>query len=197
MSNGGIVQVSKIVKYKIEQDVIALRQQNLSYQKIADEMNASGKVPAADPIDKFVVMRFLDTVPAVTKEIVSNSKRRMVEVVNSQMDVIFEVKTMYEKTKAIINAMEEDWVQKNKPINAYAWKALISEMREMLKHMGDIQREINDYDNVRKFMEVVIETLSDECPEKIPTIAERLRAAKGTQWFADLIGGGNKEGDKK
>jgi len=43
--------VSKIVKYNLEQDTINLRQAVLSYQRIADELNATGKVPEDDPIN--------------------------------------------------------------------------------------------------------------------------------------------------
>jgi hypothetical protein len=78
-------------------------------------------------------------------------------------------------------------------IDVYRWKAVVGEMREMLGTMGNIQKEINDYNNVRRFMEVVIETLSDECPEQIPAIVDRLRTTKGTQWFADILSSKDKK----
>jgi len=194
MAKEGGYNESKIVKYGLVEDVINLRRQHLSYDKIAEELNASGKVPPHDKINKWVVMRFLETVPDKLKSAVSKDKRSLVTVVNANMDIIFEVNNLFQKTKAILENMEKDFEEKGKPINAYAWKAIVSELREMLRHMGDIQKEINDYNNVRRFMEIVIETLYEECPDKIPVIAEKLRLAKGTQWFADIL---NTEGYRK
>jgi hypothetical protein len=186
-------KISKIVKYMLEEDLINLRKSGLSYDKIADELNNSGKVPADDSIDKFVVMRFLEKMPEISKEIVRESKHRLIQVVNTNMDIIFEVNSMFQKTKNIMEQMETDANDKGKMIDVYRWKAVVGEMREMLGTMGAIQREINDYNNVRRFMEVVIETLSDECPEKIPAIVDRLRTTKGTQWFADILSSKDKK----
>lgn len=187
------INISKIVKYGLEEDCINLRKQHLSYDRIAEELNSLGKIPEDDSVDRWVVSRYLQTVPDAIKAAVKNNKRTLVSVVNTNMDIIFEVNNLFHKTKAILEGMERDYEEKNKPINVYQWKAVVSEMREMLRQMGDIQKEINDYDNVRRFMEIVIETLMAECPEKVPVIAEKLKMAKGTQWFADIL---NAEAEK-
>lgn len=178
---------SKIVKYKLEEDVVNLRRAGLSYQQIADELNDSGKVPENDEINKYVIMRFLEKLPEINKEIVKQDKRRLVQVVNNNLDIIHEVNTLFNKTKNLLEMMEEEAHQRGKHIDPYRFKAVSSEMREMLKQMMEIQKEINDYNNIKKFMEIVIQTLREECPDKIPIIAEKLKLAKGTQWFADLM----------
>lgn len=180
---------SKIVQYKLEEDCVNLRKLGYSFQKIADELNASGKVPEDDPIDKYVVMRFLEKIPEVQKQLVRENKGRLLEVVNTNFDIIHEVNHLFGKTKALLEAMEEDAYEKGKLVDPYRFKAVASEMRELLKQMTDIQREINDYKNIRRFMEIVLETLQEECPDKIPIIAEKLRLAKGTTWFADIVEG--------
>lgn len=180
---------SKIVKYKLEEDVVNLRLSGMSYQQIADEMNESGKVPDGDLLDKYVVMRFFEKLPDINKQIVKEDKRRLVQVVNNHLDIIHEVTSLFNKTKMLLEAMEEDAYEKGKFVNPYQYKALVSEMREFLKQMTEIQKEINDYNNIRKFMEIVLSTLQDECPEKIPAIAEKLKMAKGTTWFADMMRG--------
>jgi len=178
---------SKIVKYKLEEDCVNLRYSGLSYQQIADELNASGKVPPDDPIDKWVVMRFLEKLPEVSRQIVQEDRRRLVQVVNNNMDIIFEVNNMFSKTKQLLEAMEEDAYNRGKFVNPYQYKAVISEMREMLKLMTEIQKEVNDYNNVRKFMEIVLSVIKEECPDKIPIIIEKLRLTKGTNWFAEFM----------
>lgn len=180
---------SKIVKYKIEEDVVNLRMSGMSYQQIADEMNASGKVPDNDPLDKYVVMRFFEKLPEVSKQIVKEDRRRLVQVVNNHLDIIHEVTSLFNKTKMLLEAMEEDAYEKGKFVNPYQYKAVVSELREFLKQMTDIQKEINDYNNIRKFMDIVLTTLREECPDKIPVIAEKLKLARGTAWFADMMRG--------
>ena len=185
---------SKIVKYKLEEDCVNLRRAGLSYQEIADELNASEKVPNDDKIDKFVVARFLEKIPEITKQLVQEDKRRLLEVVNTNFDVFYEINALFSKTKTLLEFMEEDAIEKGKLIDPYRFKAVASEMREMLRQMTDIQKEVNDYNNVRKFMEIILQVLQDEAPDKIPIIAEKLRVVKGTQWFADMMAKGE---DKK
>lgn len=178
---------SKIVKYKLEEDCIMLYKSGLSYEKIAEELNASGKVPPDDPISKFAVMRFIKEYPDLNKEIVRESKARLVKVVDANINIINETIDLFKRSKEILEKMAEDAELKNRHINPYQFKAIASEMRELLKMMTEIQKEINDYQNIKKFMEIVIEVLYEEVPEKIPVIAEKLKLAKGTQWFANLL----------
>ena len=186
--DGGSFRKSKIVKYKLEEDAVMLRQSGMSYQQIADELNDSGKVPEDDPIDKYVLVRFFEKLPEVQKQIVKEDKRRLVNVVNQNLDIVHEVTELFGRTKMLLNAMEDDAFARGKNLDPYRFKAVASEMREMLKQMTEIQREINDYDNIRKFMEIVLATLKEECPEKIPVIASRLKMNKGTTWFSDMMG---------
>lgn len=181
---------SKIVKYKIEEDVVMLRQSGMSYQQIADELNASEKVPLDDQLDKYVVMRFLEKLPQIQQQLVRDDKRRLVSVVSANMDIVHEISDLYGKTKSLLSMMEDDALEKGRILDPYRFKAVASEMRELLKQMTDIQKEINDYDNIRKFMEIVLDTLKDEAPESIPVIAQKLRLTKGTNWFADMVNRG-------
>lgn len=178
---------SKIVKYKLENDVVALRQSGLSYQQIADELNLGGKVPDDDKIDKYVVMRFLEKIPEIQKQLVKEDRQRLMQVVSTNIDIIDEVTGLYGKTKKLLELMEEDAFEKGRILNPYQYKALVSEMREMLKQMTDIQREINDYDNIKRFMQIVLETLKDEAPDAIPIIVKKLRYVKETQWFSNIL----------
>jgi hypothetical protein len=178
---------SKIVRYKIEELCVSLKRSGLSYNQIADELNSSGKVPNDDRIDKFVVARFLEKLPELTKQVIQEDRKRLVQVVNNNMDIIHEVSSLFAKTKGLMESMEEKALDKGYTIDPYRYKAVCSEMRELLKQMTDIQKEINDYNNIKKFLEIVIGVLQEECPEKIPIIVEKLKITKGTQWFADII----------
>lgn len=178
---------SKIVKYKLEKDVIAMRNQNMSYQEIADTLNESGRLPDGEVLDRFVIMRFLEKVPEITKELVSNNQDRMMEAVNMTFDIVYETNDLYRRAKTILDNLEIQATDHQRPVNPYQFKAVASEMRELLTQMISIQKEINDYNNIKQFMEIILEVLHDEVPEKIPIIVERLKLGKGTQWFADMV----------
>lgn len=185
---GNRTRVSKIVKYQLEEDCAYLHKLGLNNQQIADELNSSGKVPPDDKITPFVVMTFLNKVlPEVSKQLVKKSEERILQVVNTNFDVIQEVNLLYARTKNLLDDLEQQAREKNKPINPYHYKAVVSEMREMLNTMLDIQKEVNDYQNIRKFMEIVLEVLSEEVPDKIPIIVEKLRLSRGTTWFASVM----------
>lgn len=177
---------SKIVKYKLENDCVNLRKAGLSYREIADELNASGKVPAHDQINQNSVARFLSTIPKLTKQLVKEDRSRLLQVVNTNFDIIHEINTLFGKTKTLLEQMEQEAQERNRIINPYQYKAVVSEMREMLKQMLEIQKEVNEFDNIRKFMEIVLQVIQEEAPEVMPIIARRLRMTKDTQWFADL-----------
>lgn len=178
---------SKIVRFKLEQECVELRKSGLSLQEIADELNRNPKIPVGDSIDKFVVSRFLDKMPDISRQLIQEDKRRLLDVVNTNFDILNEVNEIYGKSKQLLQLMDEAATNEGRHINPYQYKAVISEMREMLGQMMAVQKEINDFNNIKKFMEIILLVLKEECPEKIPIIAEKLRMAKGTQWFADLI----------
>lgn len=179
--------VSKIVKYNLEQDTINLRQAGLSYQRIADELNATGKVPEDDPINAEIVKRFLDRVPSVSREMIKRDEKKMLAVVNSTINIITEMTNLYERTKNLLEELEEKSSQLGKPVDPYRFKALSSEMREMLKMMIDIQKELNDYENIKEFIATVIETVYEVAPEAMPIIIERLRLSQRTKWIGQVL----------
>lgn len=178
---------SKIVKYGLVEECLRLRREGYSYRRIADELNATGKVPDDDKIDQFVVERFLKKFPELEKEIVANDTVKLVTIVNKQFDLIEEINELYIKSKMVLEQLEADARARGRNIDPYRFKAVASEMRELLKQMIEIQKEINDYNNVRKFMEIVMSVLQEEVPDKIPIIIEKLKIAKGTQWFANMM----------
>jgi len=193
MADFGSAKKGRIERFKLEVDAINLRKAGLSFQAIANELNKNPAVPEDEQIDKHVVMRFFEKIPEVQRQLVREDKKRLVQVVNQNMDIISEMNELFGKSKMLLNYMEDKAYNEGKMIDPYRFKAVSSEMREMLKQMTDVQKEISDYDNIRKFMEIVMETLKSEAPESIPTIVQKLRMAQGTNWFANMIGGKDNE----
>jgi MinD-like ATPase involved in chromosome partitioning or flagellar assembly len=132
------------------------------------------------PVDQIMTVpnlsRFMNhTMPEIKREIVKKDKRRMLKVANMQIDVIGEINSLYEGAK---EKLKED-------LNAKEYKAISSEMRELLKQILELQKEVLSYENVKKFMDIVLNTVREECPEALPTILERLRVHQNTGWFGE------------
>ncbi len=180
---------SKIVKYKLEEDAVNLRLAGLSFVQIAEELNASGKIPEGDSVSSETVKLFLTKLPQVTKALVRENESRLVNVVNSNLDILHEVSALFQRTKILLDEMEERAKSRgeNAHTNPYQYKAVASELRETLKLMMDISKDMSDYDNVKKFMQIILGVLREEAPQAIPSIIERLKLAKGTNWFSELL----------
>lgn len=179
---------SKIFKLGLHDDIIYLKRLGMGYQQICDEINNSGRLTEEEFISPATVSNYLKKVPELTKEITKKDDTALMQVVSANLDIVGEVTDLYKRTKTMMENLERDAADKNKNISPYHYKAVSSEMREMLEMMIDIQKEISDYDNVRKFMEIVMRTVKEEAPETIPKIVERLKETKNTSWFSNMFG---------
>lgn len=180
---------SKVVRFNLVEDVINLRMSGMSAEQIAEELNASGKLPHGEIISGDAIRRFLERVPEIRQELIRSNRDKLMETVNTGLDIVYETSNLFHRTKELLGELERQASKSGRVVNPYQYKALVSEMRELLKQMMDINKEINDYENIKKFMEIVLSVLKEECPDKIPIIAERLKMAKGTQWFSSIIRG--------
>jgi DNA repair ATPase RecN len=181
-------ELNKIVELGLEEDCAYLRKSGLSYKDITSELNNSGKVPLECVLTEKQVIEFLTIeLPKAEQRVARRQRNAVTEIVKTNLDIVKETTSLYGKCKNLMDSLEERAENANTCIDPYRFKAVASEMRELLKQMTDIQKEINDYDNIRKFMDIVISVVQEEAPDCIPAIAEKLRISKGTQWFADIV----------
>ncbi|SNS22397.1 hypothetical protein SAMN05446037_100699 [Anaerovirgula multivorans] len=183
---------SKIEKYKLEEEIASLYYSGLTYRQIVDEITSSGKLPDGEELSAATVSRFIEKVAGISKEVVKSNEKRLVEVVNNNIDIVRETSDLYSKARNILDTMEEAAADKGRVMNPHHFKAISGEMRETLKLMIEIQREISDYDNIKQFMEIIMETVKEVSPEAIPIIIDKLKNKKGTKWFGDMFGGGGR-----
>ncbi len=179
---------SKIEKYKLEEMAIRLREEeHLTYQEIAEKLNISGLVPSDDEIKLWTVERFLKKIPEVKKHLLHQDKRRLLKVMNKQVDIIDETLLLYNRTKTLLINMENKAAESNGTINTKSYKALCSEMRVLLKQMTEMQKQINDFENVKKFMEIVLETVHDVAPQALNPILDKLRIKQNSVWLTKKV----------
>jgi len=182
-----------IEEFGLVDDCINLRKLGLSLDKVADELNNGGKLPENVEISPEMVGYFLRNISDYRKEIIKKSKAHLMQSINTSFNVYDEINDLYSRTKLLLLDMEEVAANKDRHVDAYRFKAVSSEMREMLRQMLEIQKEVNDYNNVRKFMEIVLETVQEEAIEALPVIIEKLKIVQGTQWFSSIMDKGREE----
>jgi superfamily II DNA helicase RecQ len=186
MAEDKIPYRSKIVKYGLEEKVVKMRQNGMSYEDITDAINKSGALPDGEEISIYSVQRFFKHVPEINKALVKQDKRRLLKVVNNHIDIIQETQQLYNKTKSILAQMEEQAQEdEDGGINPYHYKAILSEMRESLKLMMELQKEIADAETVKQFMQIVIDTVQEVAPSALPVLLERLKIKKGSAYFTN------------
>lgn len=178
---------NKIERFDLVQDMLYLHRAGYSGQEIAEMLTNSDKVPESVSISRDEVNKYLKKAKETKREIAVKNKKIFLDVIHTELDIMSEMQSNYMKTKTLLEALEKRALDDDRLINPYQYKALISEMREGLSQLKEIQKELNDANNIKRFMEIVLQTLKEECPDKIPIIAEKLKIAKETLWFSQIF----------
>src|SRR5690606_18818033 len=138
-------------------------------------------------VTKTTVSNFFKALPEVQREIVKRNKKQMIKVVNNNLDIIHEIQQLFARTKRMLEEMELRAEDNDTIVSPYKFKAISSELRETLKLLMEVNKEINDLNNIKQFMAIVIEVIKEEAPQSIPIIIERLKLAKGTGWLSEVL----------
>lgn len=169
---------SKIIKYQLEEDVIRLKSEGKTYEQIANLLNADPRVPTNDPLNLWVVERFLKSLPALRTQAVRTDRRRLLNMMNRQVDMYTEIMKQYNSIKILLD--EEN---SKKDPDYKAVKAYTSEARELLKMINDMQAEINSQENVKQFMNVVLNTVNEIAPQCVEPIVKSLKVQQESMFM--------------
>ena len=166
-------QVNPVIRYKLEQEASLLRHEGQTMADIARLLNDNPAVPPNVKITPSQVSSFFRQSNQSKAAIVQSSNKRLVKVVDQQINIIDETRDMYQRSKNLLDAMEEDSIAKGYAyVDAYRYKAVMSELRETMALIIELQREINDIENVKFFMQAVLTILRRQAPEVIPLLVE-------------------------
>ncbi|QNR70440.1 hypothetical protein IAQ67_28400 (plasmid) [Paenibacillus peoriae] len=188
---------SKIEKYDLVEATLNLLKviPKMTYQQICDEINSIGAVPEDDRITVDNLTHFVRAMPDVRKEVMLANKQHMRKVVfdSAEFDMLGHLKEMAARTAFMINTMEEMAFDEGTIPDPKGYKALSSELRETLKQIEGIHKEIYDMEIVREFLMEVVKTLKDVSPEALPTFVQRMRGKReNSHIVSELLKGGIK-----
>lgn len=188
---------SKIEKYDLTEATLNLLKMipKLTYQQICEEINEMGKVPPEDRITVDNLTHFVKAVPEVRREVMKANRQHMRRVVfdSAEFDMLGHLKEMAARTAFMIETMEELSMDEGKLPDAKDYKALSSELRETLKQIENIHKEIYDMEVVREFLMEVVRTLKDVAPEALPAFIQKMRGKRENSHIVnELLKGGVK-----
>lgn len=186
---------SKIEKYNLVDHAITLLKvtPKMTYTAIAEELNTIGNVPPEDMITDENVAHFAKNYPSVRREILLANKQHMRKLVleGAEFDMLGQLKEMAARTAFMLEAMEEMALENGTIPKAADYKALSSELRETLKQIEGIHKEIYDMEVVREFLVEVVKTLKDVAPEALPVFIQRMKGKRENSHIVnELLSGG-------
>ena len=188
---------SKLEKYGLVEHALTLLkvQPKLTYQQICDELNEIGNVPPDDFITVDNLTHFVKNVPEVRREVMLADRARMRKLVfeSAEFDLLGHLKEMAARTAFMIEAMEESCLMEGKLMKPSDYKALNSELRETLKQIEGIHKEIYQMEVVREFLLEVVKTLKEVSPEALQAFIQKMKGKRENSLMVnELLQGGLK-----
>lgn len=186
---------SKIEKYDLVSHAINLLTvtPKMSYKQIAEELNSIGDVPAEEAITPQNVADFAKSYPEVRKEILLANRQHMRKLVfeSAEFDMLGLLKDMAARTAFMIEAMEQMALEEGTLPDAKDYKALSSELREILKQIEGIHKEVYDMEVVREFLIEVVKTLKEVSPEALQAFIAKMKGKRENSMIvSELLKGG-------
>lgn len=188
---------SKMEKYGLIQQAIDLLkvQPKMTYQQIADELNVIGsdRIPPDDQITADNVAHFARAYPEIRREVLLANRAHMRKMVmeGAEFDMLGTLKDMAARFTFMIDAMEEDAFSEGRLPNATAYKAITSELRETLKQIENIHKEVYDMEIVRQFLIEVIKTLQEVSSEALQAFIQKMKGKRESNHIVnELLKGG-------
>lgn len=189
--------LGKIRKYGLDQQAVNLLTviPKMTYKEIAESLNAMDGVPEDDQISAQNVINFANQHADVRREVMLANKKHMRNVVfeSAEFDMLGYLKDMAARTAFMIETLEEQALLTGNIPDAKSYKSLNSEMRETLKQIEGIHKELYDMEIVREFLLEVVKTLKDVSPEALDVFIQKMRGKRDNSRIVnELLGGGLK-----
>jgi hypothetical protein len=188
---------SKIEKYGVMEHAVSLLKviPKMSYVAIAEELNSIGNVPPEDFITDENVSQFSRSYPDVRREILLANKQHMRKMVfeGAEFDMLGQLKEMAFNSKFLLDTLQDMALENGSLPSGKDFKAYNSELRETLKQIEGIHKEVYDMEVVREFLVEVVKTLKDVAPEALPSFIAKMKGKRENGHIVtELLSGGMK-----
>lgn len=188
---------SKLAKNDLEDTAMTLLTAipKLTYQEICDELNAMAGLEGTEAITVDNITHFAKNVPEVRKEVMLANRQHLRKFVfeSAEFNMLGYLKEMTARTMFMLETLEEENLANGTIMSPKDYKALNSELRETLKQIEGIHKEIYQMEVVREFLLEVVKTLKEVSPEALPTFIAKMKGKReNSHMVNELLQGGFK-----
>lgn len=188
---------SKIDKHDLTNTAVHLLtvRPKMSNREIAESLNSLKNLTGEEAITAQNVLDFSKSRPDVRREILLASRKEMRKLVmeTAEFDMLSILKDMVARLKFLIDTYEQISIDEGSIPNPKEYKALSSELRETLKQIEGIHKEVYDMEIVRAFLQEVLSTLKEVNPEALGLFIERMKGKRQNSTIvSELLKGGLK-----
>ena len=170
---------SKIERYGLIEETINLLTvtPKMSYKQISEELNSLGDVPEEDSITQSNISHFIKSHGDARREVMMKNRAKMREMFleSAEFDMLKYLKDMAARTSFMIDSMESMALEDGTIPDPKDYKALSSELREIMKQIESIHKEVYDMESVRTFLIEVIKTLKEVSPEALEQFIHKMK----------------------
>ena len=167
-------------------DVLNLRKNGYSYEQIVEKTNRA--LPEGLTISKTSLARMIEKhYPDLAGIVAKKRQNNLILKFASQIDIVQETMELFYKAKDLMQKLEDDAENRGAILNPTQFKQVAEIMIALTRQTTDIQKEMSEYSNIKKFIEVVIQILHEEAPELLPIVMDRLNVIRDTKWFANIV----------
>ena len=182
---------SKIERYDLVEHAINLLTvtPKMTYKEIAEELNSLGDVPEEDKITPENVMNFVKNYPQVRREVMLANRKRLRELIleSAEFDMLKYLKDLAARTAFMLDTMEEMVLNEGQLPDPKDYKALSSELREIMKQIENIHKEVYDMNVVREFLVEVVKTLKEVAPDALPAFIDKMKMKRDNNTIVNEI----------
>lgn len=183
--------LSKIERYDLVEQTINLLTitPKLTYKQIAEELNSLADIPEEDKITPENVMMFVKNHPQVRREVMLANRKRLRELIleSAEFDMLRYLKDLAARTAFMLDTMEEMSLNEGQIPDPKDYKALSSELREIMKQIKEIHKEVYDMNVVREFLIEVVKTLKEVAPEALPAFIDKMKMKRDNNTIVNEI----------
>jgi hypothetical protein len=182
---------SRLEIYNLQQEVAVMLKimPKLTYQQIADELNKIGKVPDKDKITAQNVSDFVRTYPEVRKEVMLSERKYLKQLVleGIEFDMLSQLKGLLANTTYILEKMQDEAFETGNIPDPSKYSTVAKELRETMKQIENIHKEIYDMEVVKSFLIEVINTLKEVSPEALNVFIKKMKGKRDTNSIVNEI----------
>lgn len=151
----------------------------LSYKEIAEQLNEIGGI-TENKITEQNVITLRKNNKAVRSAYLTANRQRMRKLImdSSEFDMLRILKDLAARLSFSLDVLENNAIEEGEIPDARDYKALSSELRDTLKQIESIQKEIYDMNVVREFLVEVVKTLKETSPDALPVFISKMKGKR-------------------